>query len=313
MITNTEKLKILSQIFGSFYKSGDEYLFYCPVCKHHKQKLSINLKKDKSKCWICAYSTSNINSLIKRFASQQLKDKWFDLTGQIDLSSKKDLFSGEKEEIQEIINLPNEFVSLTSNNLPFQGKIAKNYLLGRGIKEEDIHKYKAGYCPSGEYEERIIIPSFGADGKVNYFVGRTYTEKFPKYKNPKTNKNIIFNELLVDWNSPITLVEGTFDAIKAGENSIPVLGSTLREDTKLFSEIINHSPDIYFAFDPDAIKKELKIIKIMLKYNLTIYKVNVDPYEDVGSMPYNIFQERKKEARKIDNNFILKYKMEKVW
>ena len=36
---------------------------------------------------------------------------------------------------------------------------------------------------------------------------------------PTSIKNIIFNDLLIDWNKPITLVEGPFDSIKMG-NSI---------------------------------------------------------------------------------------------
>ena len=55
-----------------------------------------------------------------------------------------------------------------------------------------------------------------------------------KYLNPPADRDIIFNELYIDWDSDIILVEGAFDAIKAGPNSIPLLGSTLREESSLF-------------------------------------------------------------------------------
>ena len=39
---------------------------------------------------------------------------------------------------------------------------------------------------------------------------------------PKTN--FIFNEHFVDWNKPLFLVEGVFDAIMLRRNAVPILG-----------------------------------------------------------------------------------------
>ena len=58
--------------------------------------------------------------------------------------------------------------------------------------------------------------------------------------------------------------------------------------------------DIRLALDPDARKKENKIIETLLKYDVELYKIDVDGYEDVGSMPREVFQERKQKARFID-------------
>ena len=101
-----------------------------------------------------------------------------------------------------------------------------NYLRKRGINSADILKWKIGYCEDGEYRNRIIIPSFNRDGNCNYFVARAWTKDWLKYKNPPASKNVVFNELMINWDEPIVLVEGIFDAIIA-DNSIPLLGSTL--------------------------------------------------------------------------------------
>ena len=37
----SEKLEILESIFGRYYVSGEELLFKCPKCGHHKNKFSI--------------------------------------------------------------------------------------------------------------------------------------------------------------------------------------------------------------------------------------------------------------------------------
>ena len=42
-----KKLKILKEVLGSPFYHGKENLFYCPKCKHHKKKMSINLDKNK--------------------------------------------------------------------------------------------------------------------------------------------------------------------------------------------------------------------------------------------------------------------------
>ena len=46
----------------------------------------------------------------------------------------------------------------------------------------------------------------------------------------------MFNEFYVDWDE-VVLVEGV-DAIIAGFNAILILGSTLRENSRLFQQIV---------------------------------------------------------------------------
>jgi DNA primase len=86
-----------------------------------------------------------------------------------------------------------------------------NYLPTARITKQDIVWWKMGYCTKGEYEGRIIIPSFDDEGDLSYFVSRSYDKKsfYPKYKNPPASRNIIFNDLFVDWSSDIILVEGS--------------------------------------------------------------------------------------------------------
>jgi len=66
-----------------------------------------------------------------------------------------------------------------------------------------------------------------------------------KYKNPDASKDVVFNELNIDWKDKIFLVEGVFDAIKAGTDSVPLLGSTLNENSKLFQKIVENDTAIY--------------------------------------------------------------------
>ena len=54
--------------------------------------------------------------------------------------------------------------------------------------------------------------------------------------------------------------------------------------------------------DPDAAAKERKIIQMLLRYEIEVYKVDVSGYEDVGSMPKGVFEERKSNANLIDRD-----------
>jgi DNA primase len=208
--------------------------------------------------------------------------EWQLLDVKVDMSIADDFFSTDPEEIQTV-SLPGEFVCLANQNLPLTAKKPLNYLKKRGIIEKDIRYFKLGFCEDGEYKSRIIMPSFDIEGYCNYFIARTYTDNWLKYKNPHVSKDVIFNELLIDWKQPITIVEGAFDAIKA-ENSIPLLGSTLNKKSKLFCKLIEKCQSVYLALDQDALKKSFLIIKDLLEYGLEVYRIDTSKIDDIGSI-----------------------------
>ena len=297
-----EAKRILHETLGHYADKGSELLFKCPECGHHKRKFSVNLDKNVFKCWICDYRGRNIRRVVRRFGTYLQLQAWDAITNRSDLEKFADLFMApESGAGAQKLELPEEFVSLCHSSVPATGLYALRYLKSRGLSEEDIIRWKIGYCFSGEYRNRIIFPSFDNDGDVNYFVARSYNGDSYKYKNPKASKNIIFNHLYIDWNKDLTIVEGIFDAVIAG-NSVPILGSTLRTDSELIREIVRNDTPVYIALDPDAAKKERKIIKTLLKYDVELYKIDVSGYEDVGSMPKSVFEQRKSQAVFIDND-----------
>lgn len=295
------KLDIVKEILGEPQRSGNEYLFYCVFCKHHKKKLSLNLEKGKYKCWICD-AAGPIQRLVRKHGTFLQLQVWRELTGQVEIADFDNLFAQQETETveEQLISLPEEFVSLCNRNFSLTSVQAKNYLQARGIEKDDILRWKIGFCPTGEFAERIIVPSFKLDGKCNYFVGRTYAKHWKKYLNPPQSRDIIFNELMIDWDEDVILCEGVFDALKI-ENSIPILGSTLREDSKLFAQIVKNDSAIYLALDPDAEKKIGLLIESLLRYGIEIYKVEINPYKDVGEMSKEEFLRRKGKATLIKN------------
>ena len=302
-MSNEQKIRILSSIFGDCSYSGKEILFYCPSCKHHKKKLSISVDKDKFKCWICDFAGNSLRRLVRRYGNNSQKQEWYKIDDRVDLSGDLDFDLFEKHQQQESkIDLPVEFVSLCNKDT-LVNSIPIGYLKKRGIDKQDILKWKIGYCSRGEHEGRIVVPSFNKKGEPNFFISRRYMESvFPKFKNPAVSKDIIFNELYLDFDEDLIITEGVFDAIKAGDNAVPILGSTMSERSRLFQKIVQYDSTVYMALDPDAEEKENKIIESLLKYGIEVYKIDVAPYKDVGEMSKEEFQKRKKDAQLVDND-----------
>jgi DNA primase len=304
IVSKQKKLKILNKILGDFYNKGEECLFYCPSCEHHKKKLSINIDKNVFKCWVCDWSGRNIYRIIRQYGNNDNKHEWKSFNQRIEIEKFTSKLFEEKVEVEkQKINLPNEFISLANKKLPITSLRPLNYLKSRGLNKKDIIKWKMGYCSSGEYAGRIVIPSFDEDGDINYFVTRSYDNNWKKYLNPGSPKDIIFNYPYLDFDEDLILVEGVFDAAKVGDNSIPLLGSTLNENSKLFYEIVKNDTPVYLALDPDAEKKTNKLINLFLKYDIETYFVEVAPFVDVGEMTKQQFFKRKQTAAflKLDN------------
>ena len=116
----------------------------------------------------------------------------------------------------------------------------------------------------------------------------------------------MFNYPYLDFDEDLILVEGVFDAIKAGDNSVPLLGSTLNENSKLFYEIIRNDTPVYFALDPDARKKTNKLINLFLKYDIETRFIDVKPFSDVGEMTKQQFSVKKQTAVLLDlDNYLI--------
>jgi len=305
-MSKIKKLKILESILGSSYDKGQESLYACPKCEHHKRKLSVNIEKNVFKCWVCDWSGRNVYRIVRNYGTTNDKYEWKSFEDQVEVRNFSQSLFAEKEKELQKISLPESFISLANKKLPPTSLYPLNYLKSRGIGKKDIIKWKIGYCSTGKYANRVVFPSFDKDGDVNYFVTRAYDRNWQKYLNPNVSKDIVFNDLYLDFDEDIILVEGVFDAIKAGTNSVPLLGSTLNENSKLFYEIVKNDSSVYLALDPDAHKKTSKLINLFLKHDIETYLIEVSPYDDVGEMSNEEFCNRKQRAVLLDtNNYLL--------
>lgn len=231
---------ILENFLGEPRKHNEnsgQVAFDCPACSAEKGmpegdgkgNLEINYNRGMFKCWSCQ-DTNNMHGpvmkLLKKYATaKNIRDY---------LLVKPDAESiMAKEHTNVEITLPEGYKKLSEcTNKDYKYGIALNYVKEeRGITDEIIKDFQIGYTHSGKYYNRIIIPSYDSDGKLNYFIARWFSKEYTKlkYLNPDAEKQeIIFNEGKINWDATIYIVEGATDHIVT-PNSIPLLGKFISQ------------------------------------------------------------------------------------
>jgi DNA primase len=306
VLKSTDKnivVSTLSNALGSYSNlRGNELAFYCPFCNHHKQKLQVNTETQKWHCWTCNSGGKKLTSLLKRL---DVDRKTISIIREIYGDSHYNP-QNEDEGTKVYIQLPKEFISLNEEPKGFnpEYKHAIHYLNERGITQNEIIKYNIGYCKDGLYSRRVIVPSYNYDGQLNYFVSRSYyPEEKMKYKNPPISKNVICLESQINWNEPIILCEGVFDAITIKRNAIPLLG---KFPSKLLVEKIFMSgvSDIIISLDNDAINEALKAAEYFRKQGINV-KMMYMKDKDASEIGYDKFYEELMKTKEFSSDELL--------
>jgi len=254
--------------------------YHCPFCHHRKPKLEINFTENKKgdnpwHCWVCDKRGRKLRTLFKQIDASP------EHMGEL----KKLVKSGSlvKEETYHIsqVELPKEYLPILNND-NLLARHALSYLKRRNLTEEDILKYNIGYCEYGPYENMLIIPSYDSSGKLNYFTSRSFKkDAFIKYKNPDVSRDIVPFENMINWELPVILCEGPFDAMAIKRNVIPLLGKNI-QPSLMKKLVLSKVNKIYIALDQDAIKQALNFCEKLLNQGKEVYLVELqgkDPSE----------------------------------
>jgi len=299
-------LGFIENVLGKSHKRAREnYAFNCPKCNHHKPKLEVNLHTDENgqnpfECWVCGFKGRTIKSLLKQL--QVPAEQAYEIL--------KYVRKGDEVGYAptSTVELPKEFQSVyEATTTSIIANKVRSYLYKRGFTDRDFLKYNIGYCTSGQYTGRIIIPSYGENNQLNFFVARTFEDAYHKYRNPECSKDIIGFENLINWSQPIILVEGVFDAIAVKRNAVPILGKSLSK--ALIKKIVSSTvEDIYIALDRDALKKALQYVEQFLNMGKKVYLVDMQD-KDPSEMGFVNFTHHVQQAEEMDLGKLLRYKL----
>ena len=281
-MVNQLLVTLVNSVLGSGKATArNNYAYHCPFCHHHKPKLEVNLTENREgknpwHCWACDVRGTTIYNLFKQLKVEA--GKFTELKSLVKTSK-----SIKETQVVSSVSLPDEFIGLDDvDNSHISTRHAMAYLKKRNISKYDIIKYNIGYCESGMYANMIVIPTYDKDGRLNYFTARSFEkEPYIKYRNPSASRDIIPNEHLINWNIPIVICEGLFDAIAIKRNAIPLLGKNIQSSLmkKIVTSYVNK---IYIALDRDAIKQALRFCEMLLAEGKEVYLVDLqdkDPSE----------------------------------
>ncbi len=136
----------------SVTKKGRNYFAVCPFHDDHNPSLSINKDKNIFKCFVCGTSGD-----VFSFVSKYEKISYVDAVKRVaelinfDDSRLHESFRLDKpvdENLQTLYRCASELQKFYSYSLlTDEGAIARKYLKDRDISEEQIEKFKIGYCP----------------------------------------------------------------------------------------------------------------------------------------------------------------------
>ncbi len=295
----TDRIKFYENVFGAgrLSTNGKNFDVRCPICAPSdptKKKLSIRTTDDANHCWSCGFKSRTLLPLLRKHGTQEQLDFYRKVLG---LQTSMVII----EEKQQKLELPKDFKLLAqANESDPDVKAMWRYVYSRGLSDRDVWYHKFGISDEYRWKRRIIVPSFDAQGDLNYFVARAIDkDKKPKYDNPDVDKNpIVFNEINIDWGKRLVLVEGAFDMFKCPTNTIPLLGSDLDERHEIFNKILLHGCSVALALDGDMWdRKTPKIAKKLQEYNVDVVLVDIRPWGDPGNMSKSEFEQALSEAR----------------
>jgi DNA primase len=258
---------------GKIISKGD-VAYYCPICKHKNAKLMVNVKTGNYNCFTCHPKTTGKSpvSLLKKIGSPS--EAIIEMKGYF----VNDTTLIKAEEEVKLVYLPKEFINLIdTSDTCLEKRQAVTYLKKRGVSSIDIVKYNIGYCKTGRYRNKVIIPSYNSNGRLNYFIARSF-EKEPKLKidSPECKKSeLIGFEYYINWNTPVILCEGIFDAMAIKRNAIPLFGKTISK--ALMIKLLQSDVEtVYLALDDDAIRESIDHAQKLLDLGKEVYIIKLE-------------------------------------
>ena len=297
--------KLLESVLGrsKSARGGDEAVFTCPSCNHHKKKLTFNLSSQKFQCWVCGYKGHRAFQLLKKanapgaaFGALKEKDQQYNFKKQV------------KQKVDaNTLTLPKEVTPIMSSSAVLS-RHALHYLNQRGVTQQDIVKYDLHYCEQGPLRNMVVVPSYDKDGFLNYYVGRSFDKNaYIKHKLASSTKDIIGFEMYINWDLPVILCEGAFDAMAIKRNAIPLFGKKI--STTLMKKIIESKVEkIYLALDEDALKDAFNHAETFLSYGKKVYLIEMGD-KDPSELGFEEFTKLLHKATKLTTSTLMKKRL----
>lgn len=291
--------------------NGREVYMDCPYCGEIRHRFYVNLETLVCHCHNCGASPTFLQLIqyVEGVSFSRAAVIFKDVKGNLSVPENisKDLvnnvFIGDlrKDLTKRAIPLPEEYSLLNPQKTNLVTKRAIKYLNSRKITNKQIVEHKMGFCMSGKYKNRVIIP-ITENGELRFWVARAISpDALRKEMSPSdeiyqiSKSEVIFNldKAAKKYHSCV-ISEGIFDALSWGSIGISLLGKMLYQeqlDILLdYRELLTEG--IYIALDWDAKDYATKMAEQLSDY-FPVKMINI-PKEDDD--PNNFLQKHGRKA-----------------
>jgi DNA primase len=116
--------------------------------------------------------------------------------------------------------------------------------------------------------------------------------------------------MFINWDLPIILCEGPFDAIAIKRNAIPLFGKNIQPE--LMKKLVTSKVQkIYIALDNDAIKKALEFCETLMNEGKEVYLVELDG-KDPSELGFEHFTELIQNTIPLTNYKLMEKKLQLI-
>lgn len=308
-----EQFDIVEYVRGFMYlkKSGKELIGLCPIHGENTPSFTVDPDKQMFYCHGCGEG----GDIIKLFQLVENIGSAYEALEQ--LAEKKDIpLSGVTDEgyqrRKEFQRKQQAIIEKANENV--KQKEAVEYLLGRGINQESVTKFRIGY---GEKNHSIIIPLIDhrglAVGYCERFIGEPPEGFKSKYRLPAESHNELFkkSEFLFNEHESrkalkkeqyLLVFEGQFDAISADQIGFPsavayMQSSLAKEQAKRVADLAETNTVIVLVPDrngsgTDSISNNYHLLKSINPRCVIKFLLLPKEYINGKEMDFNDFVRR---------------------
>jgi hypothetical protein len=281
----------------------------CPRCRHHNAKCFIDMKNGASWCHHCEWKASNwwfLIAYVEHLSNTAAAQRWFESKTQFS-EYQYELPTSPADIKQYMLRqLPAEYRPIYAFN-PYEtegpwdlgpAKKYAEYLDNRGFYVNDIYDNQIGYCDSGYYEGRLIMPVINY-GVLEFFCDRTIDkEEIRKtlgvgnksHAWPSKKSSVIFHlekaEERIQKDGHIDIAEGIISALSVNSSCIGLLGK--RCSSVQLKRILDLNPtSATIHLDPDAQKERAELAFELKRHG--VEKVEICNYTEGDPNDYKAF------------------------
>jgi hypothetical protein len=245
----------------------------CPDCGATK-KFGVNIYTNWTHCFKCEFKKQPLRLLmqLENLTTFPATFKFLESFHEAELTEKvPELLTAKKSTLPESYKL----ISIGTSTV---AKIAQRYMKKRGYNLMYLSMKGVGYCTSGKYAHRIIIPYY-ENGEVVYFNAREFINTGFRHLNPDVDEfglgksMLIYNVDCLKIYKRVYMLESATNSLTMGDRAFGI-GGKVASDYQISKIIRSPAKEVVIILDPDAYYESLKAgLKLVLHKKVKVVKL----------------------------------------